>query len=260
MAFRPTIALIQAGALSKVDGRVTDGVTVSNGVPILPKQAWVTAMERFNASVITNDGNAFDWSNLEITFAGIECAAFLFALGVIDAGGNGVNLEGNLISSVDALLSESYSLPRSLNLSGGTNAVPTPVQVDSDAAASVSISGAGLEAVNEDSPRSADENGRAAYSVSNTDEGVLWDGTKWVINHSAVAIYQSTDDVEYPWLVETWIPADNVNLPSPVVARVSGFLPNAAITTRLDNGYPTTVNEYVNRMDDTDGIEVIVYS
>lgn len=55
------------------------------------------------------------------------------------------------------------------------------------------------------------------------DELVYWNGYSWVMENTYAGImYESTDDVSQPWLVESWTPSDGTTVYDPL-PTVSGF-------------------------------------
>lgn len=69
------------------------------------------------------------------------------------------------------------------------------------------VGGAGTAAVNGDYYLDGEVNGRPRFTLTTGAQpldSIYWDGTKWIIQSGGVSMYQSTDDVTYPYKVTTW--------------------------------------------------------
>ena len=102
--------------------------------------------------------------------------------------------------------------------------------VDSETA--VLVSGAGSTIVNGTYIESGESFGKKSYLKSETNGSISWNGSSWAISMPSVGIYQSFEDVEFPWQVNTW-------------TVVSGELPVPTLTpiTPTDNFTNTTFSE-----------------
>jgi hypothetical protein len=85
----------------------------------------------------------------------------------------------------------------------------------------VIVSGEGTIAVNGTYSETGEFEGKKYYNLQGSDpfiSSVMWNGVSWnIFDENSGAIYSSSDDVEFPWLVETWDIADFGELPTPTL-------------------------------------------
>jgi len=85
----------------------------------------------------------------------------------------------------------------------------------------VIVSGAGTSAVNGTYSETGERQGKKYYNLQGSDpfiSSVMWNGEFWdIFDENSGVIYNSSEDVEFPWLVETWNIADFGELPTPTL-------------------------------------------
>jgi hypothetical protein len=107
---------------------------------------------------------------------------------------------------------------------------------------SVAVSGAGSGAVNGTYTYRGDYDGKGYYNLvgqPDSTEGsvVFWNGDRWQINDDfSSELYESLEDVEFPWLVETWLVATGES-PIPTVTEIPPQSPTIADYWTLPERY-----------------------
>jgi hypothetical protein len=102
---------------------------------------------------------------------------------------------------------------------------------------SVLVSGAGADEANGTYTARGEEHGKPYYNLvdaanSVTDSSIYWTTEVWRINDPASdTYYESTEDVEFPWLVETWELSDVGTGPAPTVTEIPASNPIANYIT-----------------------------
>jgi hypothetical protein len=102
---------------------------------------------------------------------------------------------------------------------------------------SVLVSGAGSEGANGTYTARGEEAGKPYYNLvdaanSVIDSSIYWETERWRISDSAgETYYESTEDVEFPWLVETWELSDVGAGPVPTVTEIPAANPVANYLT-----------------------------
>lgn len=215
------------------------GVTVSRD-DIGPPQALVTAMERlldFGPSA-----PHIDLSNI----GGETMSQFWLTLNnllALNASFNGtgdqqVDLSDNAFNvyALDHTLESIatfFATGCTLDLSGGTNATPTPA----DAALVVGSGAGGL--INGVYARNGDFGGRATYLCAGNGAYARWNVSQWeLLTVGNALIYKSTDNVAFPWLVTTWIDDTAFSAPVPTVTQS----PHAGVQMIRDAGGTCLIN------------------
>jgi hypothetical protein len=137
------------------------------------------------------------------------------------------------LPTLNATFASAADLPRRMMLSqwlvGEKEEVAGP--------SSVLVSGAGSDEANGTYTARGEENGKPYYNLvdaanSVTDSSIYWTTELWRINDSASdTYYESTEDVEFPWLVETWEPSDVGTGPAPTVTEIPATNPIANYVT-----------------------------
>lgn len=100
---------------------------------------------------------------------------------------------------------------------------------------SVAVSGAGSSAADGTYTHRGEEDGKPYYTLvgvpdNNTGElSIFWNGSVWGISNQFVEFYyESGEDVEFPWLVETWQISDIGEGSAPTVTEIPPQSPTIA--------------------------------
>jgi hypothetical protein len=106
---------------------------------------------------------------------------------------------------------------------------------------SVAVSGAGSSTVNGTYTYRGDYEGKGYYNLvgqpDSTEASVaVWIGDRWIITDAFSELYESLEDVEFPWLVETWLVATGES-PIPTVTEIPPQSPTIADYWTLPERY-----------------------
>jgi hypothetical protein len=127
---------------------------------------------------------------------------------------------------------------------------------------SVLVSGAGSEGANGTYIARGEENGKPYYNLvgeadSPSENSIFWNGSRWGITDSnSDFYYESAEDIEFPWLVETWTISDTGESPIPSVTEIPATNPIANYVTLPERylwakiavaaGAPKTEADYIS--------------
>jgi hypothetical protein len=106
---------------------------------------------------------------------------------------------------------------------------------------SVAVSGAGSDAANGTYTYRGDYEGKGYYNLVGQPDSteasvVIWIGDRWLIIDAFSEPYESLEDVEFPWLVETWLVASGES-PIPTVTEIPPQSPTIADYWTLPERY-----------------------
>jgi hypothetical protein len=108
---------------------------------------------------------------------------------------------------------------------------------------SVAVSGAGSGEANGTYTYRGDNGGKGYYNLvgqpDSTEESVVvWIGDRWlIIDAFVLELYESLEDTEFPWLVETWTVANTGENPVPTVTEIPPQSPTIADYITLPERY-----------------------
>jgi hypothetical protein len=127
---------------------------------------------------------------------------------------------------------------------------------------SVLVSGAGSEGTNGTYIARGEENGKPYYNLVGeadfpSENSIFWNGSRWGITDSnGDFYYESAEDIEFPWLVETWTISDTGESPIPSVTEIPAANPIANYITLPERylwakiavaaGAPKTEADYIS--------------
>lgn len=185
-----------AGSTATVMGNAV----VPNDAPIQPAQAFVDNIALFVPDYASPANAILDLSNKGITkIDDIICARFAVAIGNNGIGPAQFNFSGNALPSdqIEALLSTLAAVLAggggTLNISGGTNAVPL-VNVQE----AVRITGTTDLTATSFVMNQTGVNGKNEYNKIGTNLYITWDGAQWIIDDQSGTYYTSPDDTPTP--------------------------------------------------------------
>ena len=142
------------------------------------------------------------------------------------------------LPTLDATFASSVDLPRRQML-----AKWLVEETETGGNSSVAVSGAGSSAANGTYTYRGDNEGKGYYNLvgqpDSTEESVVvWIGDRWQILDAFVTeLYESLEDVEFPWLVETWTAANIGENPVPTVTEIPPQNPTIADYWTLPERY-----------------------
>jgi len=137
------------------------------------------------------------------------------------------------LPTLDAVFASAADQPRRYMLSQWLVGEKEETQGSS----SVLVSGAGSEEANGTYTERGEENGKPYYNLvgeadSLSENSIFFGGGRWAISDfQGDLYYEASEDVEFPWLVETWEVSDVGTGPSPTVTEIPAANPIANYLT-----------------------------